>query len=118
MRHRPKWEIGLELLARARGNGWQFDWLTFNEGYGNTPTPTFLRVLDVADVRFVGEVPKSFSCRPGRAVKALDAEAVFSRPEIKRRAARSFQVAQQTGPAAAWQVKFADVALGGAAACR
>ena len=110
MRHRPKWEIGLELLARARGNGWQFDWLTFDEGYGNAPT--FLRVLDVADVRFVGEVPKSFSCRPGRALKAIDAEAVFSRPEIKRRAARSFKLAQQTGPAAVWQVKFADVALG------
>ena len=34
VRYRPKWQIGLELLARAEHNGWRFDWLTFDEGYG------------------------------------------------------------------------------------
>ncbi len=32
--YRSKWEIGLELLARTERNGWQFDWLTFEEWYG------------------------------------------------------------------------------------
>ncbi len=62
--YRPKSEIALEVLARTERNGWQFDWLTFDEWYGGKPG--FLRVLDVAAVRYVGEVPKSFSCRPGR----------------------------------------------------
>jgi SRSO17 transposase len=30
--YRPKWRIGLNLLGRAEANGWQFDWLTFDEG--------------------------------------------------------------------------------------
>jgi SRSO17 transposase len=108
--YRPKWRIGLKLLARAEGNGWRFDWLSFDEGYGGKPD--FLRRLDLMGVQYVGEVPKTFSCRPGRSRTAISAEAVFSRPGVRRRAARSFRVAQQTGPAAVWQVKVVDVALG------
>jgi DDE superfamily endonuclease len=108
--YRPKWRIGLALLDRAGANGWRFDWLTFDEGYGGKPD--FLRRLDLAGVRYVGEVPTTFSCRPGRGRAAISAEAVFSRPGVQRRAARSFRVTQQTGPAAVWQVKVVDVALG------
>jgi SRSO17 transposase len=108
--YRPKWEIGLELLARTERNGWRFDWLTFDEWYGGKPE--FLHVLDVAGKCYVGEVPRTFSCRPGRSQKALSAEAAFSQPGVKKRAAKSFRLEQQTGPAAVWQVKVVDVALG------
>jgi SRSO17 transposase len=111
VRYRPKWQIGLELLARASESGWRFDWAIFDEGYGGKPG--FLRVLDLAAVRYVGEVPKSFSCRPGHARAALSAEAVFALPGVQRRAARSFRFAQQTGPDAVWQVKAVGVALEG-----
>ncbi len=70
VRYRSKWQIGLELLARTERNGWRFDWLTFDEWYGGKPG--FLRVLDLAGLRYVGEVPKSFSCRPGRSRTALE----------------------------------------------
>jgi len=66
--------------------------------------PEFLRQLDLAGVQYVGEVPTTFSCRPGRRRTAVSAAAVFSQPGVKRQAARSFRVAQQTGPAAVWQV--------------
>ncbi len=108
--YRPKWEIGLELLARAGGNGWEFDWLTFDEGYGSKPG--FLNVLDLAGLCYVGEVPKTFSCRPGRSRTPVSAEALFSWPGVKRRAAKSFRIEQQTGPATVWQAKVVDVALG------
>lgn len=110
MRYRPKWQIGLELLAKAEGNGWRFDWLTFDEGYGGKPG--FLVVLDLANQPYVGEVPKTFSCRPGRSQAPISAEAVFSRPGVKRRKARSFRFEQQTGPPAVWQAKEVPVALG------
>lgn len=109
--YRSKWRIGLELLARAGRNGWRFDWLTFDEGYGSKPG--FLEALDQQGACYVGEVPKTFSCRPGRRRTAVSAEAVFSQPGVKRRAARSFRLAQQTGAATVWQVKVVDVALGG-----
>ena len=108
--YRSKWQIGLELLARTERNGWRFDWLTFDEWYGGKPG--FLRVLDAADQRYVGEVPKTFSCRPERSKKTLNAEAVFSQPGVKKRAAKAFRIEQQTGPAAVWQAKQVDVALG------
>jgi SRSO17 transposase len=96
VRYRSKWEIGLELLARTERNGWQFDWLTFDEWYGGKPG--FPRVLDVAALRYVREVPKTFSCRPGRSQTAMSAEAVFSQPGVKKRAAKSFRFEHQTGP--------------------
>ena len=108
--YRSKWEIGLELLARTERNGWKFDWLTFDEWYGGKPG--FLRVLDVAAMRYVGEVPKTFSCRLGRSPTAMSAAAVFSQPGVKKRTAKSFRIEQQTGPAAVWQAKVVDVVLG------
>lgn len=110
LHYRPKWQIGLELVAKAETNGWTFDWLTFDEWYGGKPF--FLSVLDLGGVSYVGEVPKSFSCRPGRSRTTLSAEAVFSRPGVKQRRARSFRFQQQTGPPAVWQVKVENVALG------
>jgi SRSO17 transposase len=110
IRYRPKWQIGIELLARAERNGWHFDWLTFDEGYGGKPR--FLQLLDLTGQTYVGEVPKTFACRPGRCRTRISAEAVFSRPGVKQRAARVFRIKQQTGPAAVWQVKVVAVALG------
>jgi SRSO17 transposase len=110
VRYRPKWQIGIELLARAERNGWHFDWLTFDEGYGGKPG--LLVVLDAVGQTYVGEVPKTFACRPGRCRTAISAFAVFSRPGVKQRPARSFRIKQQTGPAAVWQVKVVAVALG------
>jgi SRSO17 transposase len=57
--YRPKWQIGLEQIGRARGNGLRFAWLTFDEGYGGKPP--FLRALDVLGQNYVGEVPVSFT---------------------------------------------------------
>jgi SRSO17 transposase len=114
--YRPKWRIGLELHARARDNGWAFDWLTFDEGYGGKPD--FLKQLDAAGQTYVGEVPKSFSCRLGRGPTALSAEAVFARPGVRRRTAKAFRMPQQTGPDAVWQAKAVDVRLGDDRRCR
>jgi SRSO17 transposase len=54
VRYRPKTEIALELYDRARANGVQFAWLTFDEWYGSKPP--FLRALDDRQQKFVGEI--------------------------------------------------------------
>jgi SRSO17 transposase len=56
--YRPKTEIALELYDRARANGVQFAWLTFDEWYGSKPP--FLRALDARQQPFVGEIHKDF----------------------------------------------------------
>lgn len=53
--YRPKWEIALEQVRHALGNGVRFGWLTFDEGYGGK-TP-FLRALDALGQNYVGEIP-------------------------------------------------------------
>lgn len=59
MVHRTKWRIGLELYDRAIANGVRFEWLTFDEGYGQTPA--FLHELDRRGQRYVAEVPTQFA---------------------------------------------------------
>lgn len=110
VRYRSKWWIALELIGRAESNGWAFDWLTFDEWYGGKPS--FLSMLDLTDAQYVGEVPKTFSCRPRRCLTKMSAEAVFSRPNERIRRARSFRIEQQTGPATVWQAKSVPVCLG------
>jgi len=59
MTHRPKWRIGLELYDRAVANGVRFEWLTFDEAYGQVPA--FLFELDQCGQRYVAEVPRCFT---------------------------------------------------------
>jgi SRSO17 transposase len=56
--YRPKWRIALELYDRAVVNGMEFEWVTFDEGYGGKPE--FLRELSRRRQWYVGEVPRSF----------------------------------------------------------
>ena len=56
--YRPKWQMALEQLDRARGNGLRLGWLTFDEGYGGKPP--FLRALNARGQNYVGEVPCNF----------------------------------------------------------
>lgn len=112
MRHQAKWRMAFELFGRADGNGWRFDWMTFDEGYGGKPK--FLKLLDLCGQQYVGEVPKTFSVRAAGEAKKIGAEAVFSRPGVRSAPAKAFALAQQTGPATVWQAKRIDVCLGDA----
>jgi SRSO17 transposase len=59
MVHRPKTQIALELYDRAVANGVQFEWLTFDEGYGKSPA--FLEAVRSRQQKFVAEVPVTFT---------------------------------------------------------
>jgi SRSO17 transposase len=112
IRYRPKWQIALEQLDRARANGVAFDWLTFDEGYGDKPG--FLEGLGDRPLRYVGEVPKSFRCRaPGthsrRASRADDL--VRHSPLFTQQPWRCFRLERQTLGDQQWEVKAARVRL-------
>jgi SRSO17 transposase len=83
MAYRPKWQIGLELLDHALGNGVPFDWLTVDEGYGGKPD--FLRGLSARRQQFVGEVPRN-------TVGWLTPPRVVTRPFHKHRRGRGRKV--------------------------
>ena len=111
--YRPKWQIALGQLDRALANGIALDWLTFDEGYGDKPG--YRQGLDQRQVRYVGEVPKSFRCftappRPGQAGHRADDLARHS-PAFRRQAWQEFRLARQTLGEQTWQAKAAPVWL-------
>jgi SRSO17 transposase len=113
VRYRPKWQIALGQLDRALANGIAFDWFTFDEGYGDKPG--YLQGLDERQVRFAGEVPKSFRCfgtRPRAGQKASRADdLVRHSPAFHRQPWRVVRLARQTVGAQEWEVKAARVYL-------
>jgi SRSO17 transposase len=115
----PKWRLALGQLIRALGNGLLPDWMTFDEGYGCRPD--FLAGLDaLAGLRWVGEVPRSFSClavpprgkrpRNGWPGKRADSLARFS-PAFSGQPWQEVTLTRQTQPEQRWQVKAAQVYL-------
>lgn len=59
MVHRSKTQIALELYDRAQSNGVVFEWLTFDELYGNNRD--FLAGLRHRQQKYVAEVPVTFT---------------------------------------------------------
>lgn len=113
LHHRPKWQIALEQLDRAGGNGITMDWLTFDEGYGQAPA--FLTGLDSRQHRFVCEVPKSFRCftrlpRRRQAGRRAD-NLVRHSPTFYSQNWRRFRLQRQTLGPQEWDVKAAQVWL-------
>ncbi len=117
--YQPKWRLGLEQIYRAMGNGIVLDWLTFDEGYGCRPA--FLAELDVlAELRWLGEVPKSFRCltarprgkkpRKGWTGKRADRLARYS-PAFWDQAWRRVTLKRQTLSEQVWEAKAAQVHL-------
>ncbi len=116
MAYRPKSQIALEELDRAKANQVHLDWLTFDEGYGKAPE--FVCGLDERQVRFVGEVPKSLSClagngsgrRPDAQVKGQRAEDVVRHsPAFLKQPGVKIKLSRQTVGAQVWEVKAAQV---------
>src|SRR5262249_7459686 len=119
--YRPKWQIALEQLDRANGNGVSMDWLTFDEDYGKSPG--FIRGLDERGLRFVGEVPRTSSClvvnrrgdRPTAQTEAHAAEhVVHSMRQFRDQQWRVVRLSRQTQADQIWRVKAARVWLHGA----
>jgi SRSO17 transposase len=111
--YRPKWQIALGQVDRARANGLHFDWLTFDEEYGKAPD--FLTGLTDRRLLFVGEVPKSFRCftswpRRGEAGHRAD-NLVRHSPAFHSQQARRIRLQRQTLGEQVWDVKAAQVWL-------
>lgn len=116
--YRPKWRIAIEQLQRAMGNAVRFDWVTFDEDYGNVPQ--FWFELDRLGLRGMGEVKANFRCwtrRPAcvslRAEHASHTVANLGRfsPTFRRQPWRTMKIKDVTRGPMTWQVKAARLWL-------
>jgi len=115
---RPKWEIALDQVVHASGNGIRFAWVTFDEDYGKVPM--FWTRLDRLGQRGIGEVPRNFPCWPTRpacrslqsphAAKRVDNVGRYS-PLFTERGWRKVSIKDTTRGPALWEVKAARVHL-------
>jgi SRSO17 transposase len=119
--YRPKWQIALEELDRARAAGVLLDWLTFDEEYGKRPG--FVAGLDERQQRFVGEVPRTFSCLaahqsgrpPDASLKGRPAEEVVRHASAFRgQPWQVLRLSRRTMGDQVWRVKAARVWLSSA----
>ena len=116
--YRSKWQIALEQVDRALGNGVRFDWLTFDEWYGGKPG--FLCGLEARGLLYLCEVPANLPCFPGRpkynslqrpfAAQRVDNAGKFSKP-FKGKPWKKVKLARKTLAGQVWHVRAAQVYL-------
>jgi SRSO17 transposase len=116
--YRSKWQIALEQIKRAIGNGIRFDWLTFDEWYGGKPG--FLAGLEELGLLYVCEVPANLPCFPSLpkynslqrpfASKRVDSAGKWSKP-FKGKPWKTIKLARKTLGAQVWEVRAAQVYL-------
>ncbi len=109
LHHESKWRLALGQLTRAARNGLSFDWLTFDEGYGQIPA--FLVLLDHVEQRYVAEVPVSFSCRRGVSPKVRRGDALMNSRAARRQPWQRFRLRMQTAEDQVWEAKALPIRL-------
>lgn len=116
MTHRTKPRIAIELVRRALANGVEFDFFTYDEGYGRDPQ--LLLDLDEMGLVAVGEVPSNFHClaslpqgkKQGLVGQEVHDVTRWSKPFVYQTWQR-FEVERETVGPQRWDVKAARVHL-------
>ncbi len=116
--YRPKWQISLDQVEEAIGDGVRFSWLTFDEEYGSVPA--FWFGLDRLGQRGIGEVRANSRCWPTRphcrstqtahASKRVDNVCRYS-PVFTRKKWRRITIKDTTRGPMVWEIKTARVHL-------
>lgn len=103
--YQPKWRIALEQLLRLTSNGFTFDWLVFDEGYG--AAVPFLEILSLVGQAFVAEVPVSFSVADKEEGATQRADQRLTTADAQR--GRRYRLVHRTVADSAWRAASAEV---------
>lgn len=116
--YKPKWQLSIDQVKRAMGNGIRFDWITFDEDYGGKPQ--FLCDLDALGQLYVGEVPPNFMCWPTLPKyqssqapfrpKRVDNAVIWGKP-FQGQKWKRYSLSRQTCGPQIWEVRAAQVWL-------
>jgi SRSO17 transposase len=116
--YRPKWQIAIDQVEAAIGDGVRFAWVTFDEDFGKIPP--FWFELNRLGQRAIGEVPANFYCWPkmphcrshqaAHAAKRVDNVCRLS-PVFRDQTWRTMRIKTTTRGPVIWEVKTARVHL-------
>ena len=116
--YRPRWQIAIDQVVGAIGNGVRFSWLTFDEEYGSIPK--FWFEFDRLGQRGIGEVRPNFRCwpkwpqylSPRKEFGAKRVDNVCRRsPALTRKKWHRLKIKDTTRGPVVWEVKAARVHL-------
>ena len=105
VKHQTKWRLAVDQWLRLNGNGWSFDWLVFDEGYG--AAVPLLRFLNLVSQQFVAEVPVNFRVREKADAPARRADVRLS--AVDARGGKRHRIAHRSVPASFWRAATATV---------
>lgn len=107
--YRPKYDIALEQLDRAKANGVPFAWITVDEWYAEKPA--FLNGLEERDYRYVAEIPRNLrgwlhnpGAAPSRPAHPVEDLCRDARPMIRQPWER-FHIKNTSKGPMVWEVK-------------
>ena len=109
VRYRSKWRIAFDQYVRLRERGHRFDWLVFDEGYGDKVP--FLWLLSFVGQKFVAEVPVSFAVRSRADGPSRRADECL--PRAKAVKGRRFHLTRETTRKQVWRAKSTEVWVNG-----
>jgi SRSO17 transposase len=102
--HGAKWKLAIKQWSQAREEGFVFDWLTFDEGYGCVPA--FLWVLNLTGQSYVGEIPVIYRVASGPRAKRIEA-----RDYLKATAHKGWErlvVDHDSGGVSVWKYRMCE----------
>ena len=103
--YRPKWRIALDQLIRLHHTGLRFDWLVFDEGYGQAVG--LLWVLGQLGQKFVAEVPVNFAVRLRAGGTSRRADEQLTQTDARR--GRRYRLTHRTVRDSVWRASATAV---------
>ena len=103
--HEAKWKLAVWQWAQARQDGFAFDWLTFDAGYGSVPA--FLAVLELGGQPYVGEIPAIYRVSKRAGSKRIEVRECLK--ATARKGWKKFVLRHETGGVSVWKYRSAEV---------
>ena len=100
-----KWKLALWQWTRSVADGFHFDWLTFDEGYGGVPS--FLKVLDLGRQKYVGEVPVTYRVAAREGGKRVEAREYLK--STARKGWKRWVQKHESGGVSVWKYRACEV---------
>jgi hypothetical protein len=91
--------------TRSVAEGFCFDWLTFDEGYGGVPA--FLKVLDLGRQKYVGEVPVTYRVAAREGGKRIEAREYLK--STARKGWKRWVQKHESGGVSVWKYRACEV---------
>lgn len=99
--HESKWKLVFHQWLRAKTDGFEFDWLTFDAGYGSKPA--FLHIMNICRQHYVAEIPVNYRVAYREGGRRKEAREMLL--STARKGWKKFVIRHETGGVSVWKYR-------------